>query len=171
MGVGRNLAYTSNVYYGNNGFMSHIQLPSGDDDLFVNQAATSKNVTTCLAPNAFTYSQPKRSFRDWIRQKRRHVSTSKFYKPLHKFLLGTYYVFTLLFWVIAPLALIFGDWKYVGGIVLFRLLLQYVIIGRAAGIFQENRLVLGIPIWELFLVLTQLTIFISNTLSRPTHWK
>src|SRR5699024_1219171 len=41
MGVGRNLAYTSTVYYEKNGFIRHIKIASGDDDLFVNEAANS----------------------------------------------------------------------------------------------------------------------------------
>ena len=171
MGVGRNMGYTSNLYYANNGFMSHIQLPSGDDDLFVNQAATGKNTTVCLAPEAFTYSVPKKTFSDWIQQKRRHITTSKEYKPLHKFLLGLFYLSSLSFWVLAPLALILGDWKFVLPVVILRFVLQYVIIGRAAARLKEQSLIPAIPLWELFLVFIQMTIFISNTVSKPTRWK
>ncbi|HAT64488.1 MAG TPA: glycosyl transferase family 2, partial [Flavobacteriaceae bacterium] len=35
MGVGRNLAYTCKLFYDNRGFMSHMRVASGDDDLFV----------------------------------------------------------------------------------------------------------------------------------------
>ena len=88
MGVGRNLAYTAKLYYDNKGFMSHIKLPSGDDDLFVNEAATPTNTAICVSEKAFTYSIPKKTWKGWWIQKKRHITTSKFYKPIHKFLLG-----------------------------------------------------------------------------------
>ena len=36
MGVGRNLSYLKQVFYKNNGFISHYRIRSGDDDLFIN---------------------------------------------------------------------------------------------------------------------------------------
>ena len=43
MGVGRNLAYKKSIFFNNKGFASHIFLPSGDDDLFIQDAAKKKN--------------------------------------------------------------------------------------------------------------------------------
>lgn len=80
MGVGRNLGYTSSLYYNNSGFMSHMKIASGDDDLFVNETATTQNTALCLSPTAFTYSTPAKSYKKWILQKRRHITTSKYYK-------------------------------------------------------------------------------------------
>ena len=42
MGVGRNLGYTKDIYYLNEGFKSHYHIASGDD-LFVNQASKNDN--------------------------------------------------------------------------------------------------------------------------------
>ena len=56
MGIGRNLAYKKDEFFNVNGFISHIQIRSGDDDLFINQVAKSKNTTICYAPESFTYS-------------------------------------------------------------------------------------------------------------------
>src|SRR5690554_6578537 len=100
MGVGRNLAYTSTLFYENSGFMRHIKVASGDDDLFVNDAATSRNTAICIAPKAFTYSLPKKTWKKWILQKKRHYTTAKLYKPLHRILLGAYFIFNLLFWIL-----------------------------------------------------------------------
>ncbi|MBT8394757.1 MAG: glycosyltransferase, partial [Bacteroidia bacterium] len=36
MGVGRNLAYRKDVFYKVNGFVDHMDINSGDDDLFIN---------------------------------------------------------------------------------------------------------------------------------------
>jgi len=171
MGVGRNLGYTSRLFYEKNGFMSHIKVVSGDDDLFVNEAATAKNTAICVAPEAFTYSLPKEKREKWIHQKRRHYTTAKLYKPLHKFLLGLYYFANLLFWVLSGIILFTSLWMFGLGIILSRFLIQYIIIGKAAGKLKEKDLIIFIPFFELFLILTQLSIFISNRGEKSTQWK
>ena len=171
MGVGRNLAYTSTLYYENNGFMSHIKIASGDDDLFVNQAANSNNTAICIAPEAFTHSIPKKKRKNWQLQKKRHYSTAKLYKLKHRMLLGVYYIFNLLFWMIAPIVLFTEYWKYGLAILLTRFLIQYIVIGKAAKKLQESDLISGIPFYEVFLVLSQLSIFISNSGEKNSRWK
>lgn len=171
MGVGRNLAYTSNLYYENNGYMSHIKIPSGDDDLFVNEAATSKNVALCVGPKAFTYSLPKKKRKKWLLQKKRHYSTAKLYKPKHRFLLATYYATNLLFWLLAIATLFTDFWYFALAIIFIRLVFQYIIVGSAAKKLKEQDLVPFIPFYELFLVFTQLSIFISNSGEKNSRWK
>lgn len=171
MGVGRNLAYTSNLYYENKGFMSHIKIPSGDDDLFVNEAATSQNVEICVEPEAFTYSFPKKKKKKWLIQKKRHYSTAKLYKPKHRFLLAVYYGCNFLFWLLAPISLLTNFWAFGLGIIIIRIAFQYIIIGNAAKKLKENDLVPLIPFYELFLVFTQLSIFISNKGEKNSRWK
>lgn len=171
MGVGRNLGYTGDLYYGNNGFMSHMKVPSGDDDLFVNEAATKENTAICYHPDAFTYSKPKESWKAWRLQKKRHISTAKFYKTEHKLLLGTYYLFNLLFWLLAGVSFIFLGWKVPLALIGFRFLIQYIILGKAALQLKEKNLIPFIPFLELFLVFAQMSIFISNSMSKPSRWK
>lgn len=171
MGVGRNLAYTSQLFYDNRGFMSHMNIPSGDDDLFVNESATPENTAICYDEAAFTYSVPKQSFKDWFQQKRRHITTAKYYKPKHRLLLGLYFAGNLLFWCIALLSFIFLDWKIPLAIIIFRFILQYIFVGKATHLLKEKSLLPYLPILELFLVFLQLTIFISNKLAKPKRWK
>ncbi len=171
MGVGRNLAYTSNLYYENKGFMSHIKIPSGDDDLFVNEAATSKNVAIAIEPDSFTYSFPKKKKKKWLIQKKRHYSTAKLYKPKHRFLLAVYFGFNLLFWLLAPFVLLTDFWDFGLGIIVMRIAFQYLIIGNAAKKLREQDLVPFIPFYELFLIFNQLSIFISNSSEKNSRWK
>lgn len=171
MGVGRNLAYTSLLYYENRGFMNHIKIPSGDDDLFVNQAATAHNTAICIDPAAFTYSVPKKNKSNWLFQKRRHYTTAKLYKPKHRFLLGSYYIFNLIFWLAIPMVLFTSFWQLAVAIIVVRLALQYVIIGKAMVKLQENDLIPFIPFFEIFLIFTQLSIFITNSGEKNSRWK
>ncbi|MEZ4859285.1 MAG: glycosyltransferase [Flavobacteriaceae bacterium] len=171
MGVGRNLAYTSHLFYENRGFMSHMRVASGDDDLFVNEAATAQNTALCYDESAFTYSIPKKTFKAWILQKRRHITTSKYYKRNHRLLLGGYFLSTLLFWVLGSLSLLFLDWKIPLSLIIFRITLQYLFIGKGAKLLKENDLPPFLPFFEIILVFIQLTIFITNSFTKPKRWK
>ncbi len=171
MGVGRNLAYTSKLFYDNQGFMSHIKILSGDDDLFVNKAANKNNTALCINQNAFTISKPKTTFKSWRKQKQRHISTSKMYKKEHKIWLGLYYVANLLFWLFFVASLLSGNWKITLIIFVFRILFQYIIVGKAAKKLNEYDLVPFVFILELFLVFFQFGIFINSKTSKKQHWK
>jgi glycosyltransferase involved in cell wall biosynthesis len=85
MGVGRNLSYKKDVFLRNKGFSSINQIPSGDDDLFINKVATAKNTAIVIDPEAHTLSEAKKSWGDWMTQKYRHYTTSKYYKPYINF--------------------------------------------------------------------------------------
>ena len=61
MGVGRNLAYRKSLFFANKGFASHARLNSGDDDLFINEVATSKNILVEPIKKAHTRSEPKKT--------------------------------------------------------------------------------------------------------------
>jgi cellulose synthase/poly-beta-1,6-N-acetylglucosamine synthase-like glycosyltransferase len=90
MGVGRNLSYKKAVFFRHKGFSSHHHIPGGDDDLFINMAATRKNTAIVIDKEAFTLSEPPQTWKQWVRQKNRHYTTSRYYKRIHKFLLGLY---------------------------------------------------------------------------------
>ena len=88
MGVGRNLAYHKHLYELAGGFQKHEHIASGDDDLFINQVSTQKNVTINIDSDSFTYSEPKRSWKAYFRQKARHMTTGREYQTKHIILLG-----------------------------------------------------------------------------------
>lgn len=88
MGVGRNMAYRKSFFQNSKGFTSHLNIASGDDDLFVNENATKRNVQVMINPRSFTQSIAETNYKDWIFQKKRHFCTGKYYKTKHKILLG-----------------------------------------------------------------------------------
>jgi len=129
MGVGRNLGYTKELFFKQKGFAWHQHLISGDDDLFVNRAASPTNVAIQIDPASFMYTESKKTFSDWISQKTRHNATGKFYKAEHKAFLGIFYVVNLLFYlsIIGLLIIDLNFWKIVLGIYLFKLICQSVV--------------------------------------------
>ncbi len=172
MGVGRNLAYTKTTFFKSNGFVDHMKILSGDDDLFVNQVANKKNTAICFLSNSFTESVPKTSYRSWIKQKRRHISTAKYYKFKHKILLGLIYTSQLLFWVLAIILLsLLHQWPFVIALLVLRILIQYLILGKASKHLKEKDLMIFLPFLEVFLILIHLFIFINNLISKPNYWK
>jgi glycosyltransferase involved in cell wall biosynthesis len=172
MAVGRNLAYTKSIFFESRGFMNHMYIKSGDDDLFVNEIATASNTALCLSKESFTESLPKNTYADWLLQKRRHISTAKHYKTKHKALLALFYISQLSFFVLAIVmvsTLLY--WKFAIGLIILRYIVLYATLILATKKLNEKDLTPYIPLLELFLVITQISIFIKNLTSKPNHWK
>jgi glycosyltransferase involved in cell wall biosynthesis len=164
MGVGRNLSYKKEVFLRNKGFSSINQIPSGDDDLFINQVANGKNTRIVIDPDAHTLSTPKHSWNAWMRQKYRHYTTAKYYKPVHKFLLGLY-SFSL-FWVYPLLALsiIFFNWWIALSVFGLRFLIQSIVLFKSMKKLNEKDL------WPWFLFF-DIWMFFFYIFTIPAIWK
>lgn len=172
MAVGRNLAYTKEVFFEARGFMNHMNIKSGDDDLFVNENATPSNISLCYSKESFTESIPKKTYADWLLQKRRHVSTAKYYKRIHKTMLTAFYMSQLSFFILA-IVLISATiyWKFLLGIIIFRYVALYLSLIFASKKLNEKDLIFYFPLLEMFLVIAQFSIFMQNLTSKPNHWK
>ena len=172
MGVGRNLAYKREEFFNVRGFMDHMKIRSGDDDLFINQAATGKNTTVCYSADSFTYSEPKQTFREWFTQKRRHVSTAAFYKASDKFQLSLFFASQFLFLILPIILLAFlHQWIIVVSAIGLRYLATWLTLGLAAGKLREKDVMYFYPIFEIALIVTQINVFFTNLFSKPVHWK
>ncbi|MDH5367320.1 MAG: glycosyltransferase [Cyclobacteriaceae bacterium] len=99
MGVGRNLGYDKNIFIKNKGFNQIQGVIGGDDDLFVNQHATRKNVEVVLGKKALVFSKPKTSISEFINQKKRHLSVGKYYKFSDKVILSFFSFTYIMFWI------------------------------------------------------------------------
>lgn len=171
MGVGRNLAYTKTEFFKVNGFINHIKVRSGDDSLFVNQAANKRNTAISISQNSFTESTTKTTFSDWLTQKKRHYVALKYFKLNHKLLLALQYSTQILFWFLAVILFISTfKWQIVLAIFMFRFIIYYVIVGISSKKLGETDLIYLLPFLEIFLMCTQLPIFINNLFSKPKHW-
>lgn len=172
MGVGRNLAYRKEVFFNASGFMNHMNIRSGDDDLFINQVANKDNTALCFEEQSHTLTEAKSTFGQWFKQKRRHISTAKFYKPSHKITLALFYISQLLFWLLFIILIINKTyWILVLSLFIIRIVAQFISIYKASQRFNERDLIYGFPLFEVFLILFQMAIFITNRISKPVHWK
>lgn len=171
MGVGRNLAYRRELFIKNKGFSSHNHIAGGDDDLFINMTATSSNTNIVIDKEAHTLSRPHTTFGGWYRQKNRHYSTSKYYKPLHKFLLGFYALTQFLFYPACVSAMIFSDWQIALGILGSKLLIQAFIYYRVMQKLNEKDLFAWFLLFDLLQPFYYLVFSSAVFNNQKSDWK
>jgi glycosyltransferase involved in cell wall biosynthesis len=171
MGVGRNLAYDKELFFSVKGFSSHQHILSGDDDLFINEVANSKNIQIVFEPDAQTISVPKTSFKLWVRQKKRHFSTGKYYKFGHKVMLSIYPL-TLIAFVLLFLVLVVQQVSIhlIIGVLVLRLLVQMLTFMKIEKRLGFNDLWFLSPILELFFMFFNPLLLISNFIKKNTKW-
>jgi hypothetical protein len=152
MGVGRNLSYRKTLFIKNKGFSSISQLPGGDDDLFINQVATPTNTAIMIEPESFAYSRPKERWSEWLYQKTRHYSTSRFYRPAHKTLLGAYSLsHGLLYPLLLAASLLFTWWWLPLALFALRMLVQAIVWRKAMQRLGEEDLWPAFLLWDLWM--------------------
>ncbi len=172
MGVGRNLAYSKSLFIRNKGFISHYTISSGDDDLFINKAASKFNTAIEINPDSFTVSPAKNIFSDWWHQKRRHLSTGKHYKPKHKFMLGLYSASLAIMYLLFTALLLLNIYIYfVLGLFALRLISNLIIFKNSMQRLNEKKLLLFSPLFELFLLGLFPLIMLANLVIKQSKWK
>ena len=172
MGVGRNLSYTKGLFFANKGFASHQHLLSGDDDLFIQEVASANNVAICTHDQSFMYSDAPGGFISFIRQKRRHYSTSKHYSTRFKLLLS-WYAFAQFFWTAAAVASIFlpAYWFILFPILGFKWLLLWPIMIQLGRRLKTPWAGYLLPLFDLLFSLYLLISAFIIRFSAPKRWK
>jgi cellulose synthase/poly-beta-1,6-N-acetylglucosamine synthase-like glycosyltransferase len=171
MGVGRNLAYTKELFYKQKGFSNHYHINSGDDDLFVNQAATAQNINVAIDKNAITYSLAKKSFRDWRLQKARHLTTAPLYSPSSKtkiafsYFSQYYFYLSLLAMVITLKTLIILPM-----LLLLKMIVQWLFLNKITKKLNEKDLLLGSVVYELILLFIYPIFHLAKLFNKPNKW-
>jgi glycosyltransferase involved in cell wall biosynthesis len=140
MGVGRNLSYKKEVFFKNKGFSSINFIPGGDDDLFINKAATKTNTAIVIDPEAHTLSEAKKTWEEWFSQKTRHYSTAKYYQSKHKWMLGLYSTTQFLTYPLFIVAAIVFSWSVTLSVFIVRLLVQAFIYFKTMKKLNESDL-------------------------------
>ena len=173
MAVGRNLAYRRSLFMASDQFESHLNLLSGDDDLFIQQMGTRNNTKVCLSPRSFVISEPTNGLQNLFKQKRRHISTAGSYQKEHQFLLVLFHIarFGTLSGFLA--LMIFGGHPvqaFIGLLIYFILLqLAYIVPARRLAARKVNWYV---PVLEILLMIFQLVLTIDGLVNKKNiGWK
>ena len=171
MGVGRNLAYKKSLFFKNKGFANHMNIASGDDDLFIQEI--SKDNITGIETNkdAHTISQVNRRWLEWIYQKRRHITTAAYYSLKFKILLTIYPVMQVLFWTSIILMLLSHINIYLTLLLLLlKLICTYYINYTSMKRLNAIDLYIIHPVYELLSLLIQGIFVLLNIFEKPKKW-
>lgn len=172
MGVGRNLSYSKNDFFSVGGFKSHYSLPSGDDDLLINQIARAEKTTVCLDRDALVESYPETTWKDYWRQKRRHLTTGLHYRFFHRLVLVLEPLTVLVFWISAISLIAMGRWVEIAvGAILVKVLLQILIFSRSTRWLGHADLIIFAPVFEPVIILLTAIIHLVNATSNRVTWK
>ena len=177
---GKNLAYRKSFFFQKGGFIKHYHIPNGDDDIFVNENATRKNMSVCLTKDSYVLSEPKTSFKAWCQQKRKRVSTQIFYSAWDKILLMIYPLCVALFYgAIATImatsismATPFCVLTYLlAGILVLKLAWQILCCHKLEHKLQGGKVSYFAPLFEIYFVVMNTIMYISALKGKSKRWK
>lgn len=170
MGVGRNMAYKKSLFFDNNGFANHIHIPSGDDDLFIQEVATKNNVTVEINTKAHTSSEVIEDWKEWSYQKRRHLTTAPLYQIKFKVLLSLFPYAQFVFWLSIILLFIFKLYIVFAILLSVKLFSSYLVNYKSMKQLNVIDLYWIHPVYELIYLLIQGIFVLLNLLNKPKKW-
>lgn len=171
MGVGRNLAYKKSLFFKHKGFSSHYHINSGDDDLFVNEAATPENTNVCISHDSKTYSKSKTNFADWRRQKMRHLTTAPHYTTASRSRIASGFIMKYLFYLVLVVLFCFKSTLLIGvGLFFLKVIFQMIIFNKAAKKLNEPDLWALSFVYEFVLLFLYPVFHLSKMFHKPNKW-
>ncbi|WP_010522145.1 glycosyltransferase [Aquimarina agarivorans] len=159
-----NTGYTSELFFENNGFSTHMNIQTGTEDLFIRHAATKKNVAFATAPEMAI--RVDSSFKEWLLQRKNQLIH---YNLGAKLALSSLYISQLLFWVLAIIGIVLFHHPIVYLLVGLRFLLVGLIVGKAAFKLSEKDVIYLFPLWELLSICLQIPIFIGVIFTKSSR--
>ncbi|TSJ41107.1 glycosyltransferase [Mucilaginibacter corticis] len=172
MGIGRNLAYTKTLFFSNKGFAAHMHVMSGDDDLFVNQNATSNNTVIEIHPDTFVFTDAKPNFASLYRQKKRHMGVGKLYRNRHRRMLSFDAISGFLFYILFIWCLAYYFEPLMAlGLFIFRWLAQILVYRKTFKKLNATSQIWYLPFYD-FVYYLYINIFgLIGTFVKTTQWK
>lgn len=172
MGVGRNMGYKKSLFFKGKGFASHMHILSGDDDLFVNQNATSINTRIEIHSESQVWSEPKRTFSEFISQKLRHQGAGKAYKKQHKKMLSLMVGSGILFYIfLITMIAIQAQWWLIAGVYIIRLAVQLVIYAPIFKKLNYPDLIWWLPVFDFIYYFYVMTLSFITIFKKRVEWK
>lgn len=177
MGVGRNLAYRKKLFFEQNGFFKHLVVTGGDDDLFVNHAATAENTAIVIGKNSQILSLPKTDWSAWFRQKKRHLSVGKFYKASDKWRLGLLSISHILCWLSSMLITYFCYFEQeitivliIIGLMMFRWIAMWVVMYQIRKKLCDELSLIFLPFLDFLYSIYYLVVGFATISTKNVKW-
>ena len=173
MGIGRNLAYRKDLFFNQKGFASHLNLFSGEDDLFVSDVAKGSNTRVEVSPAAVMNIVAEDVKSHWKEARINQIYTSSYYKPMAKFRTGTEIFSRFAFYALFITLVVFGlmNWNLpllivAGVLFLLRFIIQMVVINRVSKTLNDKRFYISILFFDLFLPIYVMLLRFDNMFLR-----
>ncbi|MBK0382414.1 glycosyltransferase [Pedobacter sp. SD-b] len=172
MGVGRNLSYKKSLFFKNKGFASHMHIPSGDDDLFVNQNANAHNTEIEFSEDSQVWSEPKTTWKSYWKQKSRHLGAGKAYKNQDRKNLGLQFGSAIGFYALLVLCLFFRiEPLLIAIIFLIRFVVQIYVFYQPFIKLRNKDLIWWFIILDPFYYIYLTSLGITGVFRKKTAWK
>ena len=125
-------------------------ISSGDDDLFIQEAAKKKNYTINIDPETFCYSEAEKTWKDWMTQKSRHYTTAGRYNVIKKMMLGIYPL-SLLIVLGTFVTLLFDTNFLLISLTLFSFItiVKWIVLGLAFKKLRESKFIAWLPLLDI----------------------
>ena len=145
MGIGRNMAYRKELFFEQKGFSTHLNLLRGEDDLFINQVATSTNTRVETDANATIQLKEYRHSKDWKEERMSYLTTSCRYKGQQRSILGFETTSRLLFYAALLTGIVLScinlHWLMVAAfliVFIIRFTIQAIVVNKTAKVLGHS---------------------------------
>jgi glycosyltransferase involved in cell wall biosynthesis len=172
-GTGNNLAYSRQLFNEANGFVRQYAIPYGEDTLFVNKNATSKNTVVALIPDSLVRVQSKMKFKRWTFLKKIARRSQKHYKKRDRFVLSLFpftrficYLSFIGLLYLLPLNTLYYLYYVIIGVFALRTVSQLIITKKAMQRFGEKGLLLLQPLFEPLYMMLSWGVFFKTLFRR-----
>jgi glycosyltransferase involved in cell wall biosynthesis len=157
MGLGSNMAYRKTLFYEQKGFSDQLNLLCGDDDLFINRAATTKNTRVETDANAVMQRIPLSHAKTWRENKTNSKVSARKFTGFQPYLWGMETCSRLLFYLTVGcgIALSIINLHWIVGCAVFCLWLirfavqTYTINKTASALGEQRRYYLLLPVFDI----------------------
>lgn len=167
----RNLAYNRALFFSVNGFLSHLNMSRGEAELFVDEVRVGQNSTIAMSEDSIMEYECELNFMSWFSEKRAFFHVSKRFSFLPKLYLSIHYMSLLMFYaLIIPVVFLSISLKLVLGLILARLLMQYIVYWKITGMMSERKLLLLLPFHEIILMMMHGIVYISTNIKKVHDW-
>ena len=167
MSVGRNTAVKRSFFYEKNGYKNFESVQGGDDDLFIQKNANAINTSVVLRKDSMVRTYPKKSWKEYFKQKIRHLSVSSHYSKSDQLLHLLFNGSLLIIWMLIP----FIATEFTLPLILFYLLVKvigYRFAHSKMGVAFNYML---LPLVDLMYAIFVPIVAIRSKLVKDVRWK
>ncbi len=159
MGQGRNMAYKREFFFETGGFISQYNISVGEDDLFVNKNANSKNTAVVLNRDSINLASPKEKREEWVIQKKKHFKSMSHFKLKDKIISTLMPFATLLIYVLVALSIVFKfPWEYAIMPLVLKYIFQIIVYYKSSKTLGTKQVAFLSPLLEVLFLFINTTI-------------